>query len=97
MKATKEELKSISKAIYKHYSINEDDLYRVILERKDITVSIDVISGEVNRSQFQSPLSKLQNNKNLIITPHIAGATIDSQTKAAIIASNLVRKNLSAC
>jgi len=27
MKATKEELKSISKAIYKHYSINEDDLY----------------------------------------------------------------------
>jgi len=27
MKATKEELKSISKAIYKHYSINKDDLY----------------------------------------------------------------------
>jgi len=69
MKATKEELKAISKAIYKHYSINKDDLYidpdRVAIIRNYISDTLSwvgdiafVIFGDI---EFNLILRKTNN------------------------------------
>ena len=54
------------------------------LERGNvIAAAVDVISGEQKKDIKNHPLIKYsQKNKRLLITPHIAGATVDSQHKA---------------
>ena len=54
------------------------------LERGNvISAAVDVISGEQGEDIKNHPLIKYsQKNKRLLITPHIAGATVDSQLKA---------------
>ena len=77
--------------------LNEADLVKVLNERDDIHVCLDVLSGEVTNSQFSSPLLDYHKKGRITITPHIAGATFDSQLKAANGALELLKnyyKNL---
>ena len=60
-----------------------------------IFYSCDVLSNEQDISKLQnSPLYSMyqNNNPNLIITPHVAGVTIDSQRKAMEIILKLCMK-----
>ena len=74
--------------------IVEQDLIRFISERPDIRLSLDVLSGETSGKQNQSQLMMLHKQKKIVITPHIAGATKESQLKAARTAMNLLRQAL---
>lgn len=57
--------------------IDEEKLYIKIKENFFKGVAIDVLSNETGKNNFDKFL-KLTNNRNLIITPHIAGATYNS-------------------
>ncbi len=74
--------------------INENDLFGILKERDDIKVSLDVLSGEVNNTHLSSPLIELHKEGRIVITPHIAGATIESQRKAAEIALKLIEEHI---
>ena len=62
-------------------------------KRKDVFFSTDVLSGEINGTNLKSKLLNLHKQRRVIITPHIAGASNESQTKAAQISVNLLQKN----
>lgn len=66
--------------------INERELVEFLEQRQDIKFSADVITGEVNDLQMQNPLIPLHFEQKINLTPHIAGATYGSQTKAAVFA-----------
>ena len=54
---------------------------------------MDVISGEQEENISEHKLINFsKDNKNFLITPHIAGATIDSQRKAFEFALDEVDK-----
>jgi D-3-phosphoglycerate dehydrogenase len=74
--------------------INESDLVEVLKVRPDLRVSLDVLAGEVSGTHNASPLIALHNKGQIVITPHIAGATVESQKKAALTALNLLKKHL---
>ena len=74
--------------------INEKSLINLIKKRKDIEIHLDVLYGEVTNTQFDSELIKMHNSNRIKITPHISGATIESQNLAAKIAINLLEKNI---
>ncbi len=74
--------------------VNEADLARVLSERPDIKVGLDVLAGEVTNTHHDSPLLEFHRKGQIVITPHIAGATIESQSKAAIGALRLLQKAL---
>ena len=74
--------------------INEDDLIDVLMARPDLRVALDVLSDEVMGDHLRSPLVKMHERGQIVITPHVAGATIESQTKAARIALGLLTKHL---
>lgn len=73
--------------------INEKDLIYFLNKRKDVFFSTDVLSGEINGTNLKSKLLNLHKQRRVIITPHIAGASNESQTKAAQISVNLLQKN----
>lgn len=55
----------------------------------------DVLTGEIDGSWKESPILKLsKQDKNIIITPHIAGLTIDSESKAQNIALKLASNSI---
>ncbi len=62
-------------------TVDEDYIYDLIIEDK-IFYSCDVLCNEQNIEDLRQ--SKLFNLKrdNIVITPHVAGATVESQTKA---------------
>lgn len=68
--------------------IVEDDLIEVLRKRQDLRVILDVVSGEATGTQRPERLQEL----GAIVTPHIAGETYDSRTKAAHIIFDLIRK-----
>lgn len=70
--------------------IKEADLIEIIAQRPDIRVCLDVIAGEVTDTHFSSPLVELHREGRILVMPHIAGATVDSQTKAARAALKLL-------
>ncbi len=72
--------------------INEDDLADILNSRKDIKVSLDVLSNEVTANQFSSSLMKFIMNGRIIVTPHVAGATYESQNKAAMGAFEMLKE-----
>ncbi|MDA9140743.1 hypothetical protein N9O22_02130 [Gammaproteobacteria bacterium] len=74
--------------------INELELVEFLGQRPDIKFSADVITGEVNDLQMQNPLIPLHFEKKISLTPHIAGATYGSQTKAAVFAFEALIKNV---
>jgi len=74
----------------------ERDLVKIIKKRPDLRVALDVLSGEVNNSHLKSRLLRLHDAGKIIVSPHIAGATVESQKKAALIALSLLKRKLSA-
>ncbi len=72
--------------------IVDEDAMMHALSEGDFFAAIDVISGEQSDDLSNHKLIKFaQKNKNLIISPHIAGATVDSQYKAAKFAVDRIR------
>lgn len=67
--------------------IDEYDLVDVLRERPDLTAVLDVLTGELNGTARTSPLWFLN---NVILTPHIAGHTVESIAKAHAIAERLL-------
>ena len=74
--------------------INQDDLVRILQERNDIRVGLDVLSGETDGTHLDSKLIKFHDEGRIVITPHIAGVTFESQLKAARIALELLKNSL---
>lgn len=74
--------------------IKEDEMVEVLKERPDLRVGLDVLVGEVSGTHNSSPLIDLHDKGQIVITPHIAGSTVESQKKAAMIALNLLKKYL---
>ncbi|MHA1962152.1 MAG: NAD(P)-dependent oxidoreductase [Candidatus Thorarchaeota archaeon] len=68
--------------------IKKTDLEKWV-KKGDCVYATDVLHNEVTGKHVESPLLKLT---NCIVTPHIAGTTIESQEKAARIALGLLRK-----
>jgi len=66
--------------------INEHELVDVMRKRRDLRVVLDVICGEVDGTANPERLKSL----GAIVTPHIAGETYDSRTKAAEIIYDLI-------
>ena len=63
--------------------VDEDDLIKNLTTGKIIAAGVDVISDEYLGEKKTHPLiNYAKNNDNLIITPHIAGLTYDSERKA---------------
>lgn len=68
--------------------INEADLCRIIDEDKIFGAGIDVISKEP--IEKDSPYLKVKNRDKLIITPHIAWATIEARNRVIVeVAKNI--------
>ena len=43
-----------------------------------------MLGGEVTNAHHDSPLLEAHRRGQIVITPHIAGATVESQSKAAL-------------
>jgi len=69
----------------------EADLLRILLERSDLRVGIDVLAGEVLGTHLASSLLCLN---SVTVTPHMAGVTHESQEKAARISLRLLTRFL---
>lgn len=69
--------------------IDEEALIRVLQRRPDLRAGVDVLAGEVQGRHLASPLLEMS---NVIATPHMAGCTFESQTKAANITLGLLKK-----
>ena len=64
--------------------VDEQSLIRALKSKKISAAGLDVIKNELSPSIEKSPIIKYaKKNENLVITPHIAGLTIDSEIKAA--------------
>lgn len=74
--------------------IAEHDLAAVLRERGDIRVALDVLAGEVSDTHLTSPLMPFYESGRIVITPHMAGVTRESQTKAARGALRLLHRHL---
>lgn len=72
----------------------ESDLANLLDRRPDLRVGLDVLAGETLGTQDQSPLLRFHRSGQIVITPHIAGATIESQTQAARLALGLLQRHL---
>jgi D-3-phosphoglycerate dehydrogenase / 2-oxoglutarate reductase len=70
--------------------IDEEGMKRALEQRPDIRVALDVLEGETTGTA--NPDWFLE--RGHIVTPHIAGETFDSRTKAARIILNLLKKEL---
>lgn len=70
--------------------IDEDGLIEVMQERPDLRVAVDVVQGIVTDTPQPWRLERL----GAIVTPHVAGKTFESRTKAARIILGLLEKEL---
>ena len=75
--------------------IDEDALLDALKTGKVAAAGVDVISNEQKVDKSNHPLIKYaKENSNLIVTPHIAGLTYDSEGKAAKYIAELVKERL---
>lgn len=66
--------------------IDEEALLANLKSGKVAAAGLDVISGELTEDKNMHPIIEYaRNNTNLVVTPHIAGLTYESETKAARI------------
>ena len=72
--------------------VNEKALAKILSERTDLKVGLDVLAGEVTNTHHESPLMEYHRQGRIVITPHIAGATVESQAKAARGALRLLKQ-----
>lgn len=71
--------------------INEDDLLESLNSGKLTGAALDVVQGEQTDYFYNHKLIKYtRNNGNLIVTPHIAGLTYESETKTANFSIKLI-------
>lgn len=70
--------------------IDEAALATLVVERPDIQVSLDVLANEPADLQFESPIIPYVDQDRVVVTPHIGGSTVESQSKAALIALRLM-------
>ena len=73
--------------------IDEPALAAVLAERPDLRVALDVLAGEVTASTSASPLMPFHVSGQIVITPHIAGAAYESQSKAASATLDILRRH----
>lgn len=73
--------------------VDEPALAAVLAERPDLRVGLDVLSSEVTASTAQSPLMPFHLSGQIVITPHIAGAAYESQSKAASATLDILRRH----
>ena len=73
--------------------VNEMELIKALKSKKIKYAATDVVRDEQNLSKKNNKLIEYsKKNNNLLVTPHIAGLTIDSERKAAeITIDNLVK------
>ena len=72
--------------------VDEDAFIKNLKNGKIKAAGVDVISEEITKPTEQHPLVKYCNeHDNLIITPHIAGLTYDSEKKAQVAAYNAIK------
>ncbi len=75
--------------------VNETDLLDALKSGKVLAAGLDVISDEYLGEKDSHPLiTYARENKNLIITPHIAGLTYDSERKAQTAAYEAIHHYL---
>lgn len=67
--------------------VKEKEVAEVLKTRPDLTFAADVLAGETKGIQHQSPLLNLG---NVMVTPHVAGLTVESNEKAFRIANKLL-------
>ena len=75
--------------------IIETDLVTVLGERPDISVALDVLPGESQDLHRSSELIEFHKRGQIVVTPHVAGATQESQSKAARCALSLLERHVS--
>jgi phosphoglycerate dehydrogenase-like enzyme len=73
---------------------NEGELVAALEAREDLTFAADVLSGEVENRHYDSPLMGLVGKGQVLLTPHMAGATVESQRTAAEAIVALVEHSL---
>jgi glycerate dehydrogenase len=59
--------------------VNNNDLYEALLAGEIQAAGLDVIEKEP--LELSNPLSKLQDSNQLIITPHLAWASVEARTR----------------
>ncbi|WP_061298122.1 NAD(P)-dependent oxidoreductase [Leptospira borgpetersenii] len=75
--------------------INENALIANLKSGKIKSAALDVMSNEQNSDKINhSIVQYARNNNNLILTPHIAGLTYESEAKAARFILNMVQESL---
>ena len=75
--------------------INEEDLINNLKNGKILAAGLDVLSDELVEGEIKSPLiDYAKTHDNLIITPHMAGLTFDSEEKAQAASFDAIKKNL---
>lgn len=73
--------------------VDSEGLAHVLESRPDIRAGLDVLPGEVAGRPLESPLLDAFERGQITLTPHIAGATFESQTKAALISLGLLKRH----
>lgn len=73
--------------------VDEAALAAVLAQRGDLRVAVDVLAGEVTASTSMSPLMPFHARGQIVITPHIAGAAYESQSKAAAATLDILRRH----
>ena len=75
--------------------VNEKDLLQNLKNNKILAAGLDVISNEYTENIKDHPIIKYaKNNDNLLLTPHIAGLTYDSERKAQKSAFDAIKEFL---
>lgn len=73
--------------------VDESALIKALISKKLIYAATDVVRNEHNLSKSKNKLIEYsKNNHNLLITPHMAGLTFDSERKAAEITIDNIKK-----
>lgn len=77
--------------------VSENDLIFALKNKIIRGASLDVIANENSMAKFSSisVLEYAKNNSNLIITPHVAGLSVDSERKAQMFAFEMSLRSLS--
>lgn len=71
----------------------EEDLIAALRSGRLAAAAVDVIRGEQDSDISRNPLVRFaRTHANLIVAPHIAGLTVDSQRKAMLFAAEEIRR-----
>jgi D-3-phosphoglycerate dehydrogenase len=75
--------------------VDEIAMIEALKDGKLKAAAVDVISGEDNMYKWDHPVIKYaRENNNLIVSPHTAGLTVDSESKAALEILNEIKTHL---